>query len=291
MSNELINPPIFLLGSPRSGTTIFYEILAGHPDLGWFSNYTAKLRIWPLALLSRLYGYRRLYDSLKRTAFFLPKPFEGKEILFHCNVPVRWVAGEINEQDAACLKRIIKNHLKWQGKPRFVNKHVMHNQRIPYLEAIFSNAVYVDMVRDPFSVVASILNWRDRAAGIRRTYTIWAQGKYAPNDWNDIVKPVVVKAATWWADGNRSSLEMKDKLGRRYFKITYEEFAGDFKGTMAKVLAHCSLDAGTDYIQFLETFNIRNMNRKYDGQFTEQHKALIWEIVGPVAEKLGYTYL
>ena len=34
--------PIFIVGAPRSGTTLLYDLLAQHPTLGWFSNYSLK---------------------------------------------------------------------------------------------------------------------------------------------------------------------------------------------------------------------------------------------------------
>ena len=35
-----IKKPIFIVGVPRSGTTLFYLLLSQHPDLGWFTNDT-----------------------------------------------------------------------------------------------------------------------------------------------------------------------------------------------------------------------------------------------------------
>ena len=38
-----IRAPIFILGAPRSGTSVLYEKLARHPDLTWISNITKKV--------------------------------------------------------------------------------------------------------------------------------------------------------------------------------------------------------------------------------------------------------
>ena len=40
--NQDIHKQIFIVGSPRSGTSIFYRTMAKHPDLAWISNITKK---------------------------------------------------------------------------------------------------------------------------------------------------------------------------------------------------------------------------------------------------------
>ena len=52
-----IRAPIFIIGAPRSGTSVLYEKLARHPDLAWISNITKKV---PDSLLvTRLIGLFR----------------------------------------------------------------------------------------------------------------------------------------------------------------------------------------------------------------------------------------
>jgi len=40
MTDIEIKKPIFIVGVPRSGTTLLYTLLAQHPELGWFSKDT-----------------------------------------------------------------------------------------------------------------------------------------------------------------------------------------------------------------------------------------------------------
>jgi len=52
---DAIERPIFVIGTGRSGTTLFFHLLALHPDLAWFSNFGNRWyrHAWP-ALLSRI---------------------------------------------------------------------------------------------------------------------------------------------------------------------------------------------------------------------------------------------
>ncbi len=42
-----VERPIFILGPPRSGTSLLYKTLAVHPDLAWFNRNFKRLPEWP----------------------------------------------------------------------------------------------------------------------------------------------------------------------------------------------------------------------------------------------------
>src|SRR5262245_41989498 len=70
-----IDRPIFVIGTGRSGTTLFFQMLGFHPDLAWFSTYGNYLykRNWP-ALLSRVRDVPGIDRLLRPDARFTPKP-------------------------------------------------------------------------------------------------------------------------------------------------------------------------------------------------------------------------
>ena len=55
---ELLEKPIILFGSGRSGTTIISEILFQHEDLAWHNNYQEILPLVP-----QVNYLRRLFDN------------------------------------------------------------------------------------------------------------------------------------------------------------------------------------------------------------------------------------
>ena len=51
-----MDKPIFLIGCPRSGTTILLRLIAAHEELAWVSRYVNKLpKRLSLTLLNRVY--------------------------------------------------------------------------------------------------------------------------------------------------------------------------------------------------------------------------------------------
>ncbi len=81
-----IYKPIFIVGSPRSGTTMIYDFLAGHKDVAWFSqldfteNYSQEYRRF-LDLRRRIFSVRKWHyfpegnETRLRTTFEIPDEF------------------------------------------------------------------------------------------------------------------------------------------------------------------------------------------------------------------------
>jgi len=125
MLNEL-KPPIILFGNTRSGTTIVQKVMCEHPDLvDWYEPCSLWLYADP----------GRKHD-------------------------------EFNENDATDkVKRYIrKRFLKYQkqnGNRIVVEKTPRNILKIPYVRAIFPEAIYLYLVREPFSFISSVeLKWQ-----------------------------------------------------------------------------------------------------------------------------------
>jgi len=59
-----IEKPIFVVGVPRSGTTLLYRLLGQHLDLGWFSQNTNK-KFYTKDYLEFIYLRRRILGLRK----------------------------------------------------------------------------------------------------------------------------------------------------------------------------------------------------------------------------------
>ncbi|MDH5508439.1 MAG: sulfotransferase [Anaerolineae bacterium] len=291
--NKYIDRPIFVVGIGRSGSTLLYNLLGGHPKLAWFSNFTSRLQWLPqLAGLSRYYPLRQLYAIPEVLKLLIPRPFEGYEIWDTCRpVPKDTIspplaASDVTEADERRVRKVIAAHLKYQKRERFINKNIRNTYRVEYLDAMFPEARFIHIVRDPLATVASHLNvqwWPKRK--------IWIDGRVThAAEWSAAGKDEAILAAHHWVDGTQYLLDRQASFGERFMRLHYEDMVSEPKQTIRTVLDFCGLEWDGEFEKFMETFQIKNMNFKADGFFSGEQVREIKEICEPVVKNLGYEY-
>ncbi len=132
-----LKPPIILIGNTRSGTTILQNVMTEHPQLvRWYE----PRNIWQYADPGRNHDEFDESDATERVKRYVRKRFlayqreNGNGIIFE-NTPVNVL-------------------------------------RVGYVHAIFPEAKFIYIIRDPFSVISSMeLKWQkpiSKMKGIRR---------------------------------------------------------------------------------------------------------------------------
>jgi len=129
--------PVFVVGSGRSGTTILYKLLVGHADLAWISNLTDLYPQFPqLSILSRIPGRRR-FPHLWPSA-------EAIQVYEYCGVMEKLrqkreslVESDVTEEARSRLQYVVRSHMRWMGRRRFINKNTENTMRIRYLKEVF----------------------------------------------------------------------------------------------------------------------------------------------------------
>lgn len=153
--------PIFIVGPGRSGTTLLLHMMSLHPDVAWFSGWTDRFPRWPqLALLSRLNDLTPLEKATRELRKW-PRPSEAYGIWNSCfpsfsRADSDWDEEWIDETGAAKLTRLIKSHLRWHGKKRFLTKYTGW-PKLRFLKAVFPDAYFIYIDRDPRAVVFSYM--------------------------------------------------------------------------------------------------------------------------------------
>jgi len=267
--------PIFIVGMPRSGSTVFYETLARHPDLAWISKITRKA---PSSLL------------LCRALLLLRSD----------HVPVeagsmwdRFVARDddtLTRHDARpahrrFLRRVVRNHLTLQGKPRFLNKCPRNGLRIGFLKEIFPAAVFVHLVRDGRAVVQSVLRMRETHGGREAWWDV------KPPDWRLLATlPPLEAIARQWV----STVTLTRTYGRAlddgaYLECRYEDFVADPIPTIDRVARACDLvwdeAALTHAVRGIQT-----QNHKWRQAFDPEQIAVLDSILSATMESFGYDH-
>jgi Sulfotransferase family len=171
--------PLFVLGAPRSGTSLLYKQLCLHPQAAWISNWARRAPGLPaLALLNRLAP--RLPDARRRTWFgadgaeayvylhprrlaerLFPMPVEGEPLYRRCGVSADPTAAPVPTERLRAAFAAIE---RWSGGRVLVSKRIANNLRIPLLAAAFPTARFVHLVRDGRAVAYSLSRvdwWED----------------------------------------------------------------------------------------------------------------------------------
>jgi hypothetical protein len=238
MSGEL-KPPIILFGNFRSGTTLLHKLISIHPDV--VSLYE-PVSLW-------------LYADPGRSH------------------------DEFDERDVTeNVKLYIRNEfLKYQQQHenRIVVEKTPHNiLRIPYVRAVFPEARFLYIIREPLSFVSSVeLKWQQPATRkriakrlkstpvtqlhhylkhflnqqwnnriLRRKYlSIWGPRYKGIQEDLKTEDLMVVIARQWSRASRKAERDLALFDDGQVLRLRYEDFVQDPVSDMARICAHCGL--------------------------------------------------
>jgi len=193
--------PFFIVGAPRTGTTLLRRVLVAHPAVAIppESFFVAEyLEAEHVPLQRRLALWLRDPELIEWGERFVPEDFEGCEDM----------AAIVRRAHALFAER--RGAKVWgQKTPRLVRHWELLADRYP-------DAVFIHPTRDPRAVVSSLK--RSRAHQLN-----------------------ALMGARRWRDDTALGLTMEEALGERVFRYDYEALATDPEGTARRVCAHLDL--------------------------------------------------
>jgi len=288
-----IERPLFVIGCGRSGTTIFFRMLAEHPELAWISNYSNRFGdsaplLWS-ARLRHAPGIRALGDHPLR-----PRPVEGYRPWVDCFPgfarPVRDLCGR--DAHADCVQRLqalVRRHLAVQRRTRFAAKYTGWS-RIAFMDRAFPDARYLHVVRDGRAVAASLLR-----VGFWEGWRGPAQWRWGPLDaadatlWERSGASFAVLAGLQWKLLVRNIRAAGEALGERYREVRYEEFVADRFAVLPEVLEWAGLAGDERFRRRVAAFALRSADEKWRETLPEQEQQLLQEAIGADLQEFGYT--
>jgi hypothetical protein len=244
-------PPVFLVGSPRSGTSLLYKALCLHPEVAFVSNWVRKFpRIHALAALDRL--ARRFPDARRRAWFsdssnayvhnyrrsfdrrVFPAPAEGEPFFNACGIgDPPFTAGDA---ELRALRKAVRSVVRFDGGSVFVNKRIGNNRRIPLLVDAFPDARFVNIVRDGRAVAASLSRvdwWEDSV--------VWWYGG-TPRHWEaDGRDPWDLCARNWVEELNVIQTGLASVAPGAVLELRYEDLVSSPLTTFRRVAQFAGL--------------------------------------------------
>lgn len=219
---EAIREPVFIVAAPRSGSTLLYETLATHSGLANLGGEAHWLVEGDPSLRPGAPGV----DSNRLTAAHATPE----------------VAGRIRREVLARAQPTLSR----EG-PRLLEKTPKNALRVPFLDAIFPDARFVFLWRDPRENLASIIEaWM---AGRWITYSGlpgW-EGPWSlllPPHWQALRGMPLADVAAWqWDETHRVLLEDLAALPRsRWTAVEYSQLMRDPGGEVRRLCEFLGLD-------------------------------------------------
>jgi len=288
MNADSPRPPLFIVGCGRSGTTIVYELLCEHPHVAWFSNYSERWPAFPqLEAVTRLRDIGAIRRSRSR---FVPLPVEGYALWDRCGPQdgrlrnAALTAADVDAEHAQGVRDFVAAHVRYHRGRRFINKNTRNSRRVSYLDAIFPDALFLHVIRDPRAVVASLLAvhwWPD--------LPLWWSDDRTPRALAaDGSKPEAIAAEHWVRSVERLLADARRLPPPRYLEIRYEAFTESPETVLSRVSAYAGLSSSPGLAESLRRRTVTSQNEKYRSQFGDEELRTVERIVAPLATSLGY---
>lgn len=155
--------PIFIIGAPRSGTTIIYQYIVYYFTLAYISNIASVFYTFPVfitkAFRNKINNKRGLYKSDYGYLPGLYLPSEAAKVYEH------WFDKSFNQKKQKQIKRSI-NAISNTFNASFVSKNLANINRLEKIKSLFPNALFIIVSRDlkynTQSIVHGIINDNER---------------------------------------------------------------------------------------------------------------------------------
>lgn len=214
--------PVIVLGCSRAGTTVVYKTLSESPELGTLQRETHDF-----------------WADLH--------PLEEKQ----------WNTHALDAQDASSQDRdyVTRHFYSWTSRRRWVDKNNQNGLCVRYLHALFPDAIFVYVKREPGDNINSLIEgW-----GKPDKYATWSgvfpetvaidNGRYTrwcfflAERWRDYLQaPIEDVAAFQYEAINRAILDARTSVpSGQWVEVFYEDLVRDPVAGYQKLYANCKL--------------------------------------------------
>ncbi len=294
------DPPIFLLGHWRTGTTLLHELMICDPRLGYpttiecmMPNHFLLTEAYFTTWFKFLISSSRPMDNMK-AGFDRPQEDEFALSMFGVGSPYKTIAFPnnapvdqeyldmqgVSETGLRQWKRAFKQFLQqitYKTGKRLVLKSPPHTARIKTLKGMFPDAIFIHIVRDPYVVFPSTVNlWRT----LYKTH-----GMQTPSyvGLEELVLKTFIRMYEKLEEGK------KLLAPKQFYELRYEDLVKNPEAEMVKIYDHFQLGGQQEFLPKLREYlaSVKGYEtNKY--QLTDEQKVLIASRWGDVIQRYGY---
>lgn len=216
-------PQLFILGLPRSGTTLIYQYIVHCLDVAYFTNGVERARWYPCLMTAyqrwRYGDYRSDFKSRYGQVEGPVAPHEAGGVwgrFFDNEAYTRY--DDLTPETIRLLRRTV---FCVQGINRpFVNKNVKHLLRIDALAGVFPNAHFLVVERNLADVAVSVLRGRYKNHG---NGAVWWSARPPNYEALKNLTPAEQVAGQVMALREKMELDLA-ALPERVLRVGYEDF-------------------------------------------------------------------
>lgn len=243
--------PVFIIGHPRSGTTLMQQVLSVHQPL-WSGPET----FW----LSHILPPQDGWDIRQITAEMLAPIYEGlrekSKIEVSDGLRTRLAeqarSGQLSE--AMLLDALMQDQkAEDDSAERWLEKTPQHVFHLPKLWRMFPDASIIAIVRDPRDVISSRV--KRKKPGLNRERRVFKNTK----TWNSAIEII---------EAHQKNPQM--------LVIRYEDFIASPQQVLAKMAAHIGIEPDVSALErFTESFEYITVNKESDSKALNNTQALV----------------
>ena len=231
--------PVFVLGCPRSGTTLLYHMLL---SAGGFAVYRAETHVFDWILprfgsLGTLKQRHRLMDKWLLSRYFQRSGLGAadlrEKVLFHCNG-----GGDF-------IRIVMEGIAKAQNVDRWADCTPAHALHIPEIKRSLPDALFIHMIRDG----------RDVALSLDKT------GWISPFPWSR--KKSLAVAILYWQWIVTKAREYGRAIAPDYIEVHFEDLVQNPHDTLARLSIFLDHDLDYDRIQRVSIGSVRDPNTSF----------------------------
>lgn len=270
--------PTFILGPPRSGTTLVKELLGHHPQISAHST-----------------SFHTFHHNLQRFTSAVSRPEHYRQTTADVTASLR------HEYTHA-----IEKALQQDNASVFILKISTLSQQVDYLRALFPNARFIQLVRDVRDSICSMESLRlalEQKHNRSRAYgpapdplSLWSQ--------QNTPHPYINAACGWYYHITRSWLDRVWTNPSDYLRIRYEDLLQSPAANLERILVFLGLESSPALTPLLEEiqntptsssaigFSTTQAQRHRIGRYHEELTETIRTAIAPLVETpmnlLGY---
>ena len=269
---------IFIIGVDHSGTTILYKMLAQHPALCWFSQFSMRRgeipgrRRLPGNVLANRLGRRLFHHAWQKpntTGRYIPTPIGPPEIWDYLVPDTKrfWYEDDCTEEMKKRLQHICEQECKQWKKTVLIIKSPRLTRSIRLLATCLPDSCFIHILRDGKAVSLSNMHKLSQKLPADRREALKLSAMY----WKDVVT---------YVDGAKEVLEGRLK------SIHYEDFCKDVRHHIAKLLENVGLSANGICNRLPKTLTITN--GKHFNECPLIYKEDLNTLLGATLSRYGY---